>query len=55
LLVRAIHEGVSSGAFNSALLGSLILSGEWERQPGEIDYLLAGLAAAGPALEDRLQ
>ena len=31
------------------------LVGEWERQPGEFDWLLAGLAAAGPALEDRLQ
>ena len=40
---------------SSALLGSLILSGGWEWQPGEMDYLLAGLAAAGPALEDRLQ
>ena len=43
-----------STASSSALLGSLVLSGGWEWQPGEIDYLLAGLAAAGPGLEDRL-
>jgi putative ABC transport system permease protein len=39
---------------NSALLGSLISSYEREWQAGEIDLLLARLAAAGPALEDRL-
>ena len=40
--------GVSSGRFNSALLGRV--KGELV----EIDGLLTGLAAAGPALEDRL-
>jgi hypothetical protein len=34
---------------------SLILSGVVEWELVEVDGLLAGLAAAGPALEDRLQ
>jgi hypothetical protein len=45
---------VPSGLFNSALLGSLISPAERERQEVEINDLPAGLAAAGPALEDRL-
>jgi hypothetical protein len=43
-----------SGQSNSALLGSLVSPGERERQEAEINELPAGLAAAGPALEDRL-
>jgi hypothetical protein len=39
---------------NSALLCFLISPGEPERQEAEIDDLSAGLAAAGPALEERL-
>jgi hypothetical protein len=39
---------------SSALLGSLVSPGERERQEAEINELPAGLAAAGPALEDRL-
>jgi hypothetical protein len=38
----------------SALLGPLIRVVGREGQVGEVDWLLAGLAAAGPALEDRL-
>jgi hypothetical protein len=45
---------VSSGGFNSALLGLRVVWWEWDGQIGEIDWLVAGLAAAGPALEDRL-
>jgi hypothetical protein len=43
--------GVSglSGGFNSALLGGV------KREPVQIDGLLAGLTAAGPAFEDRLE
>jgi len=46
---------VVSGSFNSAVLGSFVLSVGRERQPVELDGLEAGLAAAGPAFEDRLQ
>jgi hypothetical protein len=38
-----------SGLPSSALLGGV------KREPVEIDGLLAGLTAAGPALEDRLE
>ena len=34
---------------------SLVLSGVMERELVEVDGLLAGLAAACPALEDRLE
>jgi hypothetical protein len=34
---------------------SLVLLGVMERKLVEVDGLLAGLTAAGPALEDRLQ
>jgi hypothetical protein len=36
------------------LLGSFVSAGERERQEAEINDLPAGLAATGPALEDRL-
>jgi hypothetical protein len=36
-------------------VGSLVLSRMGEGKVIEIDGLLAGLAASGPALEDRLQ
>jgi hypothetical protein len=36
------------------LLCSLISAGEREREEAEINGLSAGLAAAGPALDDRL-
>ena len=53
------HTAMNSRAIprmclNSALLGSLVRRGEREWQAGEVDGLSAGLAAAGPALEDRL-
>jgi hypothetical protein len=51
---RLPHHAVLSGRFNSALLGSLVSPGERERQEAEINDLLAGSAAAGPAPEDRL-
>ena len=53
--VGVAQTGGLSEGFNSALLGSLILSG-WvvEGELVEFDGLGAGLAAAGPALEDRL-
>ena len=49
------HAGATAVTPSSALLGSLILSG-WvvEGELVEFDGLGADLAAAGPALEDRL-
>ena len=44
----------SERVHSSALLGPLIRVVGREGQVGEVDWLLAGLAAAGPALEDRL-
>src|SRR5215210_1359578 len=40
---------------SSALLGVTCPTGRVEREPIEVDGLTAGLAAAGPALEQRLQ
>jgi hypothetical protein len=51
---EAVAQRVPSVTFNSALLCSLISAGEREREDAEINGLSAGLAAAGPALEDRL-
>ena len=46
----------ASAVSSSALLGSsLSLCVAVKRQPVEIDWLLAGLAAAGPALEQGLE